>query len=304
LTGWHVFDAESTSSLADQILTKKPLSSSPLNPELNASVDSVFLKAMAERPAERFATCRDFVDALETSLRHSSSSVTAPPARSAFRLNPASPTFYKGSVLAAVVIIIIALSIVVFPHSYPMPRIVGFTANPTNTPTGGTVTLHWYVQNASRVEIQPDIGIVPATGSRTVSPAETTSYEILAIGPDGRVASKLELIVKVPVHIAITEIPANAEGGPEILGSISGVVRSTDVDRYQVVIYAKAADTWYVQPFIAAPFTKITRDGEWHNITHLGREYAALVVTPSFKPESVLQTVPEVGGGVIAVAVR
>jgi len=98
-------------------------------------------------------------------------------------------------------------------------------------------------------------------------------------------------------------LPAADAGGPEKLVTIEG--RATGVRRgQQVVLYVKSEGLWWVQPFTDRPFTKIQEDSSWKNQTHLGSEYAALLVDPGYIPSDTTETLPATGGGVIAVAVN
>ena len=47
----------------------------------------------------------------------------------------------------------------------------------------------------------------------------------------------------------------------------------------QIVLYARSG-IWWIQPFATQPFTKIQPDSTWRNSTHLGTEYAAILVEP------------------------
>jgi hypothetical protein len=69
----------------------------------------------------------------------------------------------------------------------------------------------------------------------------------------------------------------------------------------QIVLYAHSG-VWWVQPFNNRVFTKIQTDSTWKNTTHLGTEYAALLVGPGYDPPARLQDLPAVGGAVFAVA--
>jgi hypothetical protein len=80
---------------------------------------------------------------------------------------------------------------------------------------------------------------------------------------------------------------------------IEGKVAGKDVTRYRVVLFAYT-DRWYVQPFVAAPLTDIKPDGTWATRTHLGTEYAAMVVDPSYKPPATTFELPR-GQGVLAI---
>ncbi|QMV20213.1 hypothetical protein GOB94_04070 [Granulicella sp. 5B5] len=68
----------------------------------------------------------------------------------------------------------------------------------------------------------------------------------------------------------------------------------------QIVLYARNGN-WWVQPFRSRPFTKIEADATWNNVTHIGHEYAALLVAPGYRPTPTLSSLPSVGGGVLAV---
>jgi hypothetical protein len=104
--------------------------------------------------------------------------------------------------------------------------------------------------------------------------------------------------------IVITVVPpADAQGGSEkesvIKGKAGGLANCQDC---QVVLFART-DQWYVQPLADSPYTSI-HDGVWQSETHLGREYAALLVRPSYKPAAILQRLPPVGGNVLAVDIK
>jgi len=70
----------------------------------------------------------------------------------------------------------------------------------------------------------------------------------------------------------------------------------------QVVLYAHSG-VWWVQPFAAQSATRILSDGSWKNSTHLGTEYAALLVDADYHPQVRASILPDRGNGVIAVAV-
>jgi hypothetical protein len=68
-------------------------------------------------------------------------------------------------------------------------------------------------------------------------------------------------------------------------------------------LYAKSEEIWWIQPFTEKPFTKLESDSKWKNQTHLGTEYAALLVDASYRPPQTTETLPAVGAGVSAEAV-
>jgi hypothetical protein len=100
--------------------------------------------------------------------------------------------------------------------------------------------------------------------------------------------------------LQVTRVPMANPGGPEQLDYIEG--RATDAaPDQQIVVYAHSGAVWWIQPFANRPFTKIQDDSTWKNSTHLGTEYAALLVGPGYHPESKIATLPKEGNGVVAV---
>lgn len=99
-------------------------------------------------------------------------------------------------------------------------------------------------------------------------------------------------------HIEFTRVPLAEKGGPEKLDVIEGRVIGAPPG-LQVVLFARSGD-WYVQPFANQPFTQIQSDSKWRSTTHLGTEYAALLVEPGYQPSPVTDALPGEGGGVIA----
>lgn len=100
--------------------------------------------------------------------------------------------------------------------------------------------------------------------------------------------------------IQITDVPSKG-AGPEAMERIAGTVSGVNVKECKVVIFTHT-DKWYVQPYIDSPDTPIRDDGTWDNDTHLGSEYAALLVKVSYKPPATTGTLPNVGGTVLAIA--
>lgn len=100
--------------------------------------------------------------------------------------------------------------------------------------------------------------------------------------------------------IEFTKVPAADEGGPDKVGSIAGRVVGPHAD-LQIVLYAKSG-TWWVQPFADKPFTAIQADSTWSSPTHLGTEYAALLVQHGYIPAPTLAVLPSSAKGVVAVA--
>jgi len=101
--------------------------------------------------------------------------------------------------------------------------------------------------------------------------------------------------------IEFSLIPAAETGGTMRLERVAGRVFNARPEQ-QIVLYARSGN-WYIQPFTDQPFTKIEADSGWHNTTHLGTEYAALLVNPDYLPPNETNILPNNENGVIAVAV-
>jgi hypothetical protein len=130
------------------------------------------------------------------------------------------------------------------------------------------------------------LGVVPAAALGTVSLFAIACHS----AKDTHTAS-----------ILFMQIPPGQAGGPDLLGRIGGrVVNGKPGAR--IVLYAHSETFWWVQPFRGHPYTALASDGSWENMTHLGAEYAALLVAPDYKPPRKVTALPPVNGSVLAVA--
>lgn len=82
----------------------------------------------------------------------------------------------------------------------PGPRIVRFTATPTEILPSEQSQLVWEVEGATEVSIS-GLGKVDASGTSTVSPAETTTYVLTAKGAQGDVTASAVVTVIKPAKI-------------------------------------------------------------------------------------------------------
>jgi hypothetical protein len=109
---------------------------------------------------------------------------------------------------------------------------------------------------------------------------------------------------QAPAHdpvVEFTKIPPAAQGGRERVDEVAGRVSGARPGQ-QIVVYARSGP-WWVQPWPDKPFIPIKPDGTWSSPTHLGFEYAALLVDPGFHPPPTIDTAPMRGGTVVAVDV-
>lgn len=104
-----------------------------------------------------------------------------------------------------------------------------------------------------------------------------------------------------PPSVEFSRIPRAEDGGTERLDDIEGRAGGARPGQ-RIVLYARSG-AWYVQPFADRPFTEIQPDSTWKSQTHLGTDYAALLVEPGYSPPAMTDELPGLGGGVVAVSV-
>lgn len=101
--------------------------------------------------------------------------------------------------------------------------------------------------------------------------------------------------------ITFTRIPMADPAGSAKNDIIEGRVNG-GTQGQEIVLYAKSGK-WWVQPLVDQPMTVLQKNFNWTNATHLGTDYAALLVKPGFRPQTALDSLPEPGPDVLAVAV-
>lgn len=124
---------------------------------------------------------------------------------------------------------------------------------------------------------------------------------LLAIAPVSVLAQETVRASANPVEIAVSEIPPSECGGTSRTEPIAGTVRGASPSEHRLVIYSFDCESvWWVQPSEAVPLTNIGLDGRWEAFVHLGRRYAVLVVSRSYRPATRAIALPEVGRDVLA----
>ena len=104
-------------------------------------------------------------------------------------------------------------------------------------------------------------------------------------------------------QIEFDQVPYAGPGGADKLTVISGRALGAAPGQ-RIVLFTRSGDRWYVQPFVGSPFTEIGADSSWSNSTHLGVEYAALLVDQSYVPPTKrIDEPPHIGDGVVAIAI-
>lgn len=144
-------------------------------------------------------------------------------------------------------------------------------------------------------------GIHQTSGGVLFTPGHTTVSRRAALGGISTLlAGCRSRHVGAGPDIKFTRIPQADPGGKEKNDIIEGTVKGA-IPGQRIVLYARSGQ-WWQQPLRSNPFTKIQGNAKWTNATHLGTEYAALLVDPAFRPPPTFDKLPSPGGAVAAVA--
>jgi len=99
--------------------------------------------------------------------------------------------------------------------------------------------------------------------------------------------------------IELSKIPPAAQGGRERVDTIAGSVHGAAPGQ-QIVVYARSGP-WWVQPWPDQAFIPVQSDSTWSTTTHLGYEYAVLLVDRDYHPPPTMDAAPTQGGSVVLV---
>jgi len=91
----------------------------------------------------------------------------------------------------------------------PSP-VASLTATPENVERGYSVQLSWNTQNATSVIID-GIGAVSASGSRTITPQNSTTYHLMAKGEGGNAEANARITVNSPTTTTTTTGPTEEQ---------------------------------------------------------------------------------------------
>ena len=105
---------------------------------------------------------------------------------------------------------------------------------------------------------------------------------------------------KTEPSIEFSKVPPAMQGGREKVDTISGRVTGARPGQ-KIVVYARSGP-WWVQPWPNAPFIPIQSDSRWSTQTHMGFEYATLLVNPGYQPAPTMDVLPPLGGPIVAIA--
>jgi peptidoglycan-associated lipoprotein len=102
------------------------------------------------------------------------------------------------------------------------PTLDYFNAEPTAITAGQNSSLRWSVNNATKLEIEPDIGLSSSSGQRDISPAQTTTYTLTASNAAGSIEASVTVSLSRPLPAA-SENEAGDGGVSMVNGRLSDV---------------------------------------------------------------------------------
>ena len=105
------------------------------------------------------------------------------------------------------------------------PTINYFDAEPSIVTAGQGSSLRWSIDNATNVEISPEIGQVKANDRHLISPAQTATYVLKASNAAGTVEASVTVTVSRPPPPA-----QGAEEGESSINVVSGQLRDVHFD--------------------------------------------------------------------------
>ena len=152
------------------------------------------------------------------------------------------------------------------------PPTVTLTASPGSIDRGQSTTLTWSSTNAESAEIEPDIGMVPASGSRKLSPNVTTTYRITVTGADGQTATE-----SVTVTVAVSERVA--------LGALFEALGGSTWTRSENWLTDAPLEEWYGVEVDSQGRVIELRMATWVDTEDGGRQKIGNGLTGSIPPE-------------------
>ena len=88
------------------------------------------------------------------------------------------------------------------PAARPQAPTITLRAAPAAIDRGQATSLQWDAKNATAVRIEPEVGSVQNTGTRSISPASSVTYTATATGSGGSASDSARITVRVPAAAA------------------------------------------------------------------------------------------------------
>jgi len=147
-----------------------------------------------------------------------------------------------------------------------------FVSNPPVINPGGTSNLEWNVTGANTVSIDHGIGVVSASGTRAISPTESTTYTISATNTTGTVTSYAVTTVNPPAPAPERAAPIirefsstlNYDGSSTLVWNVI-TADTVSIDQYIGIVDASGSRV--VAPAAATVYTLTAEylKGNWAN---------------------------------------
>ena len=123
-------------------------------------------------------------------------------------MTPPKPAESRWGIWAALVVLLLGIGgggLYIYERTSSAPPLAPtpvlsatLTADPPSIEKGKSVTLHWSSQNATDLDLQPGVGKVEAEGSKVITPQDSTTYTLKAIGPGGTQTPQAHVNVAAP----------------------------------------------------------------------------------------------------------
>jgi hypothetical protein len=137
------------------------------------------------------------------------------------------------------------------------PTITSFSASPATIHRGESSTLSWNVTGATSLSIDNGVGTVTgATGTKSVSPTETTTYKLTATNADGTKTMNTTVTIQLvpPTIDAFTATPASIKLGDSSTLSWT-VTNGTTISIDNGIGTVAATGTQAVSPTVNTTYT-------------------------------------------------
>lgn len=145
------------------------------------------------------------------------------------------------------------------PTPPPPSPTASLTANPNSVQKGEATTLTWETTNATDVQID-GVGPVNPTGSRQVTPADSTTYRLLARGSGGsQEATARVTVTAAPPPPAPLETPTSLTEEQLFDHSVKDIY--FDYDKYDVSLVQQNSITATAQFLAAHPAIRFSVEG-------------------------------------------
>jgi peptidoglycan-associated lipoprotein len=105
------------------------------------------------------------------------------------------------------------------------------TATPNVITAGDSVALNWQTTDATSASVD-DIGDVPTTGVKTVTPTVSTTYHLVAKGAGGTTDASVRVTVNAPPQVAPPPPVATMSAEEEFAANVKDVF--FDYDKYNI----------------------------------------------------------------------